>query len=171
MFDIDIDDEEVQKVIDFQMAKAWRTFKYKLHTHFTGLKEDEDPKENCPDEVTQEEWDYLCGRWADHAYKVLHIIMKISIILLSYFFFFILSITCHFSHKERAKKNAEARGKRKHDSKNGSRSTVRHHVARGLELDAPTGHIETWKHCHHSSEKGWSSQESEAIYVSIELLT
>lgn len=103
MFDIDIDDEKVQKVIDFQMAKAWRTFKYKLHTHFTGLKEDEDPKENCPDEVTQEEWDYLCGRWADHAYKVLHIIMKISIILLSYFFFLSYLLVISLTRNEQRK--------------------------------------------------------------------
>lgn len=46
--------------------------------------------------------------------------------------------------KERAWKNAEARAKRKWESRNGSKHITRHHVARGVGLDAPIGQIETW---------------------------
>ena len=44
---------------------------------------------------------------------------------------------------------------------------ARHHVIRGVDLDAPTGHIETWHLRHWHSEHGWSSPELEAKYVSI----
>ncbi|KAH6801401.1 hypothetical protein C2S52_001865 [Perilla frutescens var. hirtella] len=120
LFDIDVEDKKVQEVIDSQMQKAWRSYRYKLRTHFKKIGGEKDPikaKSTCPDE-------------------------------------------------ERAEKNADSRSKRKWETRNGSKSTARHHVCRGVELDAITGHIETWRiqHCH--PEMGWSSQEVEAKYVS-----
>ncbi|XP_052208985.1 uncharacterized protein LOC127812592 isoform X1 [Diospyros lotus] len=69
-----------------------------------------------------------------------------------------------FASKERAQKNTDSRAKRKWESRNGSRSTARHHVVRGANLDAPTGHIETWHLRHWHFEHGWSSPELEAKY-------
>ncbi|PON84970.1 hypothetical protein TorRG33x02_192220, partial [Trema orientale] len=48
--------------------------------------------------------------------------------------------------------------------RNGSMSTPRHHVTRGADLDAPTGHIETWRLHSWHSEHGWTSPELEAKY-------
>lgn len=72
------------------------------------------------------------------------------------------------SIKERARKNAESRAKRKWESRNGSKSTPRHHRSRGVELDAPTGQIETWKIRH--SKNGLILEEAKAKYVSVLLL-
>ncbi|KAH6763409.1 hypothetical protein C2S52_020842 [Perilla frutescens var. hirtella] len=139
LFDIDVEDKKVQEVIDSQMQKAWRSYRYKLRTHFKKIGGEKDPikaKSTCPDEVSKEDWDYLCDLWSNPSYK------------------------------ERAEKNADSGSKRKWETRNGSKSTTRHHVCRGVELDAITGHIETWRiqHCH--PETGWSSQEVEAKYVS-----
>ncbi|KAH6775985.1 hypothetical protein C2S52_013546 [Perilla frutescens var. hirtella] len=137
LFDIDVEDKKVQEVIDSQMSKTWRSYRYKLHAHLKSIGGEKDPvkaKSIGHDEVSDEDWDYLCDLWSDSSYK------------------------------GRAEKNAEARKKRKWESRNGSKSTARHHVGHEVELDARTGQIETWRIQHCDPEKGCSSQELEAKY-------
>ncbi|XP_052206195.1 uncharacterized protein LOC127810657 [Diospyros lotus] len=137
VFDINIEDKNIQKVIDKQMQRAWRGHKYKLHAYFKEIGGEKDPikaKSKRHEEVSQDDWDYLCDLWTNPVFM------------------------------ERAQKNANSRAKRKWESRNGSRSTARHHVVRGANLDGPTGHIETWHLRHRHSEHGWSSSELEAKY-------
>ncbi|KAK1429855.1 hypothetical protein QVD17_12128 [Tagetes erecta] len=57
-----------------------------------------------------------------------------------------------------------ARAKRKVNSKNGSKSTLRYHVERGLSLDSLSGQLETWRLTHYDSEKGWETPDLAAKY-------
>ncbi|KAM6547717.1 hypothetical protein CsatB_019393 [Cannabis sativa] len=136
-FNIDIEDEKVQKVIDGQMQRAWRGHKYKLHDHFKKVGGEIDPtkaKNECPrGEVSQQDWEYLCDRSEP-------------------------------SFLELSKKNADSRSKRKWDSRNGSKSTARHHISRGVYLDASIGHIETWRLRHWHKENGWETPELKDTY-------
>lgn len=50
-------------------------------------------------------------------------------------------------------------------SKNGSVSTPRHHIRRGMVLTSPTGKIETWRQ-KHFDENGWTAPELEELYAS-----
>lgn len=56
--------------------------------------------------------------------------------------------------------------KRKWNSKNGSVSTTRHHIRRGMGLTSSTGQIETWRLNHFDKETGWTGPDLEEIYVS-----
>ncbi|KAF4384793.1 hypothetical protein G4B88_000189 [Cannabis sativa] len=133
-FDIDIEDEKIQKVIDGQMQRAWRGHKYKLHDHFKKVGGEIDPtkaKNECPrGEVSLQDWEYLCDRWSEPSFL----------------------------------KNADSRSKRKWDSRNGSKSTARHHISRGVDLDASIGHIETWRLRHWHKENGWETLELKDTY-------
>lgn len=55
-------------------------------------------------------------------------------------------------------KRVMARGKRKMNSRNGSKSTIRYHIERGLDLDSSTGQIETWRLTH------WDEKKKVEIY-------
>ncbi|KAL5568138.1 hypothetical protein UlMin_024713 [Ulmus minor] len=133
-FDINLKDPRVEKVIDRQMQRAWRGYKYKLHAHFKEIGGEQDitkAKNQCPEDLSKDDWNFLCDRWTDPDFM------------------------------DRSKKNADSRAKRKWDSRNGSRSTARHHVSRGVDLDAPEGHIETWRLRHWHPEHGWTTPELE----------
>ncbi|KAL8089636.1 hypothetical protein AgCh_039207 [Apium graveolens] len=54
---------------------------------------------------------------------------------------------------------------KKWNSKNGSVSTMRHHIRRGMELSSSTGQIETWRQ-NHFDENGWTGPEFENLYTS-----
>lgn len=148
------------------MQKAWRSFKYKLHADFKKMGGDDDPilaKEAGHRDISKADWEYLCDRWSFIQSNACSFLTLINM-------FFIVKYYCSFydfSFKEQTRKNAESRSKRKWESRNGSKNTPRHHLSRGLELDGPTGQIETWKirHCHPTN--GWPSAELEAEYVII----
>ncbi|KAK1360626.1 hypothetical protein POM88_045100 [Heracleum sosnowskyi] len=120
-FDIDLRDKTTILCIDDQMRKAWRTHKYKLHSYFKcigGLKNVEMAKKKRHSDLNedqQEDWEILCDRW------------------------------CSDEFKEREAINTINRSKRPRESKNGSVSTARHHIRRGMELNSSTGQIETWR--------------------------
>ncbi|KAL5540362.1 hypothetical protein UlMin_043031 [Ulmus minor] len=143
-FDINLKDPRVEKVIDRQMRRAWTGYKYKLHAHFKEIGGEKDitkAKNQCPEDLSKDDWNFLCDRWTDPSFM------------------------------DWSKKNANSRAKRKWDSRNGSRSTARHHVSRGVDLDAPEGHIETWSLRHWHPEHGWTTPELErkfATYTSDE---
>ncbi|XP_062076208.1 uncharacterized protein LOC133780557 [Humulus lupulus] len=139
-FDINLNDETTKKCIDEQMRKAWKSHKYKLHLYFKEIGGENDlemaKSKRHPDlkEEHQEDWMILCDRW------------------------------CSPEFKERALKNTTNRSKRKWESKNGSVSTPRHHIRRGMVLTSPTGQIETWRLKHYDAEKGWTGIELGPLY-------
>ncbi|CAH9077755.1 unnamed protein product, partial [Cuscuta europaea] len=119
------------------MQRAWQGHKHTLRKHFKevgGANDLTKAKSKPHEDVSQLDWEYLCDSWSTPGYLV------------------------------KALKNAESRKKRKWNSRNGSKSTARHHVSHGFELDAPVGHIETWRLRHWHSERGWVSEEAESKY-------
>ncbi|CAI9284601.1 unnamed protein product [Lactuca saligna] len=68
------------------------------------------------------------------------------------------------SLKEIAKKKVVARGKRKMETRNGSKSTICYHVELGHDVDSSSGHFETWRLTHWDEEKGWKSTDMVAKY-------
>lgn len=58
-------------------------------------------------------------------------------------------------------------GKRKMNNRNGSKSTIRYHIERGLDLDSSTSQIETWRLTHWDDKKGWRSTDAAVKYVSL----
>ncbi|KAF4360553.1 hypothetical protein F8388_017803 [Cannabis sativa] len=145
-YDIDLLDETTIKCIDEQMRKAWRSHKYKLHTYFKEIGGEEDvemaKRKRHPDlkDDHQEDWEILCDRW------------------------------CTPEFKERALKNTNNRSKRKWESRNGSVSTPRHHIRRGMDLASSTGQIETWRLKHYDMEKGWTGPDLETLYNEMKAL-
>ncbi|KAL8090873.1 hypothetical protein AgCh_040083 [Apium graveolens] len=67
------------------------------------------------------------------------------------------------SATERAVKNTINRSKRPWESKNGSVSTTRHHIRRGMELTSSTGQIETWR-LNHFDKNGWTGPGLQELY-------
>ncbi|KAJ0923217.1 hypothetical protein HanPSC8_Chr05g0213191 [Helianthus annuus] len=67
-------------------------------------------------------------------------------------------------YKENAEKKVKARAQRKINSKNGSKSTIRYHIERGLDLESSTGQIETWRLTHWDAKNGWISTDAAAKY-------
>ncbi|KAJ0750901.1 hypothetical protein HanLR1_Chr05g0187201 [Helianthus annuus] len=90
-----------------------------------------------PSNVSKEDWEYLCDMWSETKYK------------------------------ENAEKKVKARAQRKINSKNGSKSTIRYHIERGLDLESSTGQLETWRLTHWDAKKGWISTDAAAKYVSL----
>ncbi|KAL8251243.1 hypothetical protein R6Q59_034936 [Mikania micrantha] len=137
LFDIDVENSNICKVIDSYMARAWRGYRAKLHDHFKEIGGSENAtkgKTTPPSNVSKEDWKYLCDMW------------------------------CGTKYLETAKKKAEARGKRKLDSRNGSKSTIRYHLERGQDLYSSSCQIETWRLTHWDAKKGWISKEAAATY-------
>ncbi|KAK9051006.1 hypothetical protein SSX86_027631 [Deinandra increscens subsp. villosa] len=137
LFDIDVEDPNVCKVIDSYMARTWRGYRATLHNHFKDIQGLADPskaKTTPPSGISKEDWEYLCEMWSEKKYL------------------------------ENAEKKVMARGKRKVDSRNGSKSTIRYHLERGQDLDASSGQIETWRLTHWDAEQGWRTREAAALY-------
>ncbi|XP_076904199.1 uncharacterized protein LOC143559547 [Bidens hawaiensis] len=119
------------------MARAWRGYRAKLHDYFKEIEGLDNPtkaKTTPPSNVSKENWEYLCDMW------------------------------CETKYLKTAKKKVVARGKRKLDTRNGSKSTILYHIERGLDLDSPSGQLETWRLTHWDAEKGWISTDAAAIY-------
>ncbi|KAK9066743.1 hypothetical protein SSX86_014066 [Deinandra increscens subsp. villosa] len=137
LFEFDVEDPNVCKVIDSYMARAWRGYRAELHVYFKeiqGLADLAKAKATPPPGTRKEDWEYLCDMWSETKYL------------------------------ENAEKKVMARGKRKVDSRNGSKSTIRYHLERGQDLDALSGQIETWRLTHWDAEQGWISTEAVALY-------
>ncbi|CAH9108457.1 unnamed protein product [Cuscuta europaea] len=137
LFDVDLADANVRKAIDKQMQRAWHNYRRTLREHFktVGGAGDLTKAKGKPYEgVSESDWEYLCNCWSDPSYL------------------------------QKALKNAESCKKRKWISRNGSKSTARHHISRGVELNAHVGHIETWRLRHWHPERGWVSVEAESKY-------
>ncbi|CAI9276017.1 unnamed protein product [Lactuca saligna] len=138
LFDIDVENENVCKVIDSYMARSWRNFRAELHKYFKEIGGPEDPikaKTKPPSNIrSKEDWEYLCDMW------------------------------CEPKYMEIAKKKVVARGKRKMETRNGLKSTIRYHVELGHDVDSSSGHIETWRLTHWDEKKGWKSTDMAAKY-------
>ena len=67
-FDINLKDSRVEKAIDRQMQRAWRGYKYKLHAHFKEIRGEQDitkAKNQYPEDLSKDDWNFLCDRWTD----------------------------------------------------------------------------------------------------------
>ncbi|KAL8249935.1 hypothetical protein R6Q59_006803 [Mikania micrantha] len=138
LFDIDVENSNVCKVVDSYMARAWRDHRAKLHAHFKeigGSKEPTKAKASPPYNISKEDWEYLCD------------------------------MLCGATFLKTAKKKVEARRNCKMDSRNGSKSTIRYHLENGHDLYSSSGQIDTWRFTHWDEEKGWISEEAAATYV------
>jgi hypothetical protein len=76
LFDIDVENTDVCKVIDAYMSRAWRNYRAKLHDYFKAIEGSKnatnlaEAKAACPDDVGKEDWEYLCDRWSDPKFMV-----------------------------------------------------------------------------------------------------
>ncbi|KAL8248782.1 hypothetical protein R6Q59_005650 [Mikania micrantha] len=105
LFDIDVENSNVCKVVDSYMARAWRAHRANLRARFKEIGGSKDPtkaKASPPYNISKEDWEYLCDMW------------------------------CGATFLETAKKKVEARQNRKMDSINGSKSTIRYHLEKGV---------------------------------------
>lgn len=101
------------------MHEAWKGYKFKLHKYFKEIGGEEDPikaKEKGHEEVSKEDWEYLCNYWTNPKYLVMQIYIFLVIIMLWKYSLFLSRIS---PSKEKARKNAEAREKRRYKSRNG----------------------------------------------------
>ncbi|MFS7951540.1 hypothetical protein Hanom_Chr07g00596391 [Helianthus anomalus] len=81
--------------------------------------------------------------------------------LIFYFLFGCMSL------KENTEKKVKARAQQKINSKNGSKSTIRYHIERGLDLESSTGQIMTWRLTHWDAKNGLMSTDADAKYVTL----
>ncbi|KAD3336146.1 hypothetical protein E3N88_31665 [Mikania micrantha] len=71
LFDIDVENSNICKVIDSYMARAWRGYRAKLHDHFKEIGGSENAtkgKTTPPSNVSKEDWKYLCDMWCGTKY-------------------------------------------------------------------------------------------------------
>ena len=74
LFDIDVENSNVRKVIDSYMSRAWRGHRATLHAYFKKIGGEADPtkaKITPPSDVKKEDWEYLCDMWSDEKYLVM----------------------------------------------------------------------------------------------------
>ena len=75
LFDIDVENENVCKVIDSYMARSWRNYRVELHKYFKEIGGPEDPikaKTKPPLDIrSKEDWEYLCDMWCEPKYMVM----------------------------------------------------------------------------------------------------
>ena len=75
-FDIDLLDETTKLCIDEQMRKAWKNYRYKLHSYFKNIGGLTDivtaKKKRYPgfNDNQLEEWDMLCDHWSSTQFQV-----------------------------------------------------------------------------------------------------
>ncbi|KAL8252194.1 hypothetical protein R6Q59_035887 [Mikania micrantha] len=137
LFDIDMENSNICKVVDSYMARAWRAHRAKLRAHFKengGSKDLTKIKASPPYNISKEDWEYLCDMWCDAKFL------------------------------EIAKKKVEARQNRKTESRNGSKSTIRYHLEHRHDLYSSSGQIDTWRLTHWEEKKGWISKDAAAAY-------
>ncbi|KAI7727916.1 hypothetical protein M8C21_013244 [Ambrosia artemisiifolia] len=63
LFDIDVENSNVRKVIDSYMSRTWRGHRATLHAYFKEIGGEADPtkaKTTHPSDVKKEDWEYLC---------------------------------------------------------------------------------------------------------------
>ncbi|KAL8216597.1 hypothetical protein R6Q57_023434 [Mikania cordata] len=73
LFDIDMENSNVCKVVDSYMARAWRAHCAKLHAHFKeigGSKEPTKAKASPPYNISKEDWETLCDMWCGATFLV-----------------------------------------------------------------------------------------------------
>lgn len=77
LFDIDVEDTDVCRVIDAYMARAWRGFRAELHKYFKLMEGSKDEttlakvKATPPSDIGKDvDWGYLCDRWSDPKFLV-----------------------------------------------------------------------------------------------------
>lgn len=75
IFDIDLDDLDMSRVIDAQFGKAWKNVKSKFHEHFKkmGGREDPEAAKRNPHELLRDripDWLFLCDLYSDPKYVV-----------------------------------------------------------------------------------------------------
>ncbi|XP_042752338.1 uncharacterized protein LOC111906175 [Lactuca sativa] len=111
---------------------------FQLHFYFKGIGGPVDPTKAKttppPNMGSKDDWEYLCDMW------------------------------CEPKYMETAEKRVMACGKRKMNNRNGSKSTIRYHIERGLDLDSSTSQIETWRLTHWDDKKGWRSTDAAVKY-------
>lgn len=75
-FDIDLNDKTTRECIDDQMRRAWKNYKYKLHSYFKqiggGKNIEMAKKKRYPDlkDDQQKDWEFLCDCWSTERFKV-----------------------------------------------------------------------------------------------------
>ncbi|KAL8226027.1 hypothetical protein R6Q57_018584 [Mikania cordata] len=137
LFDIDVENSNICKVIDSYMARAWRAHRAKLRAYFKengGSKDLTKIKASPPYNISKEDWEYLCDMWCDAKFL------------------------------ETAKRKVKARQNRKTESRNGSKSTIRYHLEHGHGLYSSSGQFDTWRLTHWEGKKGWISKDAAVAY-------
>ena len=61
----------ITKYVHEIMGQHYRTYRYDLHQHFKQFETVEEARLHPPDDVTQEDWDYLCNLFSLEKFKVL----------------------------------------------------------------------------------------------------
>ncbi|KAI7733133.1 hypothetical protein M8C21_002445, partial [Ambrosia artemisiifolia] len=67
LFDIDVENSNVRKVINNYMARAWMGHRAKLHDHFKEIGGSDDPtraKTTPPSNIKKEDWDIFVSEIA-----------------------------------------------------------------------------------------------------------
>ena len=73
-FEIDLTLDHIKNVVDSQMNKAYREFRYQLHKYFIdhgGETNKNLAKQSKPNHVLQSDWEYLCDYFDSDVFKVI----------------------------------------------------------------------------------------------------
>lgn len=68
-----MEDDDIRKVIDSYMGRAWRFHRAKLHSHFKVIEGSENvtnAKASPPPNIGKEDWEFLCDMWTDPKFLV-----------------------------------------------------------------------------------------------------
>ncbi|KAL4562931.1 hypothetical protein LXL04_026962 [Taraxacum kok-saghyz] len=83
LFDIDVENKNIGKVIDSYMARSWRNYQAELHKYFKEIKGLEDPvkaKSLPPSDIRPiKDSEYLCDMWCEPKYLVIVLVKNYRI--------------------------------------------------------------------------------------------
>lgn len=135
-FDLDMSKTYITKYVHEIMGQRYRTYRYDLHQHFKQFETVEEARLHPPDDVTQEDWDYLCNLFSLEKFK------------------------------KRATINSENREKLPFNHRGGSKPFAFHrqHNSMSVATGELQGEVELFRATHYNESKGWINDTAKSRY-------
>ncbi|WKA04877.1 hypothetical protein VitviT2T_022874 [Vitis vinifera] len=126
----------ITKYVHEIMGQHYRTYRYDLHQHFKQFETVEEARLHPPDDVTQEDWDYLCNLFSLEKFK------------------------------KRATINSEICEKLPFNHRGGSKPFAFHrqHNSMSVATGELQGEVELFRATHYNESKGWINDTTKSRY-------
>ncbi|KAL2487079.1 Uncharacterized protein Adt_31835 [Abeliophyllum distichum] len=134
-FNLDLTVEHVIKCVNDTLARRYRDYRCRLKEKYFNGKLFDDAMKNCPSDVKQVDWDWLCEYWSTPEFQAL------------------------------STRNLASHNCIKYNHRGGSKSFVaRLEEKRAITKDSTRGEIDLYYETHYNENKGWVNDEARTRY-------